>query len=237
MAAARARLADPASGGRVPVTLYDRGELVTVLGLITYGPALMAMTRLNPIQRETGTLFGAMVEELQCSGLGGMDLLGLGSGATPSGPEAAVTRRLRFRDMIAAAVVALDRLPPLAPGHRGRPAEGGAALGSPHRALPQAGALADPRRPVPARRLVEHVCIAQQSVEGVLRGHGWARSADGRVSDRARTRAVQHLALGLDAVAVAWYGEVAPLPRAQRHTARTATEADPSPFGGPHKGD
>jgi len=182
------------------VEFHESGERITLLGVDTYAPQIHALKGLTRIQRETGVTYGAICEELETSGLKGMDL-NRSSGGDGSGPERAIDRRLRMRARRDQARAVLASLPAMEPKYRARKPTGSASLGQVHRAVFGAGAML--RKDISARALVDAICIGEGTICGVLKANGWS---NGPANKR---RIGVLLKDALDAIALQWLGGVA----------------------------
>lgn len=183
----------------VPIEIREDGELITIPGIETYGSALRAMRSLEPFQIDVGVRYGAICEELECSGIGLTDLLATGGGSG-GGCEGAVDRRLKMRDLRDRARAVLVDIEGLSPVRAARKAKGEADLGKKFGSKPAKGEVVQERQEISARRLVDMVCIGECSISQVLKAHGWPASG------RSREKATAILFHALKAITSDWGG-------------------------------
>lgn len=214
-------------GSSEPVELFENGERITLIGHATYASPLHAMKTLTKTQRETGVKFGAISAELETAGVGGSGVFSDAGGGSGGGFETAIERRIVMRDLLDRACACLDLLPAMKAKRAARLGKCSAELGGKHQSIGSRGVVAGERRPIPARVLVELVCVRELSIKCVLGVYGWPRNGG-----TAQKRASVILSEALDAISEDWGGGSAMGAGTPCDEVLVASEVKPHPFVG-----
>jgi len=191
--------ADLRSAALAQVEIFDGDERHSAAGYTVKAHPIHGIKSIPVHGRHAGIVYGAIMTELTSPAI--PTELGMMVQSGRSGGGCAVDRRLemiRLRDV--AWFVVPDHVVALEPMRAARKPKGSATLGRKHRATNGAGTMMTERRPIPARVLLDHVCVEGLSISNVLLAHGW------RTGGKSHERLTKCLSVILCLLSDAWGG-------------------------------